>query len=422
MTRAELLAAIRSVATQRLQVAASARIDEQTRFEDDLRFDSLRMMNLFLYLETEQGVQLTDEAIGASALARVGDLIDLLAASDAVPVAADHVADPGSFADSGYVDIKVHCVVSCLSALIKAAGLDHRPYYFGLWDEGFAVDDQGALRYHHPDVSHAHLFDAAARLYGLRARQWYDFQRGKDENMRRLTRLVESPADGRTVMAMIDLFHLPERENRFNQDPFPHYVLLRRTDDPDIWFMEDPDFRWEGPMARDAILNAAAQASVAGGFLLDPGAIHEPADADTAEYFLARLRSDNPLTGAVILCIDRVAAAADPAPLETRLAEMPLLIIRKYAYEHAFAYFWRDLGRSHDSFLAHCDRIEALAAGLRQSHFEAVRFARTGDRAALPVLRSRLDALDALERRIKSDLRETFQDWRAKHGSALVPA
>jgi hypothetical protein len=48
-------------------------------------------------------------------------------------------------------------------------------------------------------------------------------------------------------MVMLDLFHLPERENKFNQNPFPHYLMLEKTDDPRVWQVNDPDFRWEGP-------------------------------------------------------------------------------------------------------------------------------------------------------------------------------
>ena len=33
------------------------------------------------------------------------------------------------------------------------------------------------------------------------------------------------------------MFHLPERENKYNQNPFPHYVIIELTEDPDLWHL-----------------------------------------------------------------------------------------------------------------------------------------------------------------------------------------
>ena len=50
---------------------------------------------------------------------------------------------------------------------------------------------------------------------------------------------------------MVDMSLLPERENKFHQKPFPHYLMISKTEKEEEWFMLDPDFRWEGNMERE---------------------------------------------------------------------------------------------------------------------------------------------------------------------------
>ena len=62
-------------------------------------------------------------------------------------------------------------------------------------------------------------------------------------------------------MVMLDMFHLPERENKFNQNPFPHFLMLEKHEAPSLFRVLDPDYRWEGEIARDTVLRETPQAS-----------------------------------------------------------------------------------------------------------------------------------------------------------------
>ncbi|WP_254695240.1 MULTISPECIES: DUF6005 family protein [unclassified Leisingera] len=62
-----------------------------------------------------------------------------------------------------------------------------------------------------------------------------------------------------------------ERENKYNQNPFPHYVIIELTNDPDLWHLYGPNYRWRGDLPRETILNAMAQPTVAGGYTLHRG-------------------------------------------------------------------------------------------------------------------------------------------------------
>ena len=288
------------------------------------------------------------------------------------------------------MDIKVHCVVSCLCDALKRAGIDHRPFYFGVWDADFAVGADWTLRYHAPGVTHDFFCRWYHRLYGAEPREWYDRGKGKPENLAVLLDLVERRSDTLNVMAMVDLFHLPERENKFNQNPFPHYLMLETSADPTMFFVSDPDFRWEGEIERDKVVNAFCQPTVGGGYVFDRRDLRPARPADLKAYFEACFRPDaNPLTDAVGRIVTSHLAGADGrtiADLPAALRELPVISIRKYAYEHGFAFFWRALGLPDDGFLARCDEIEELVQGFKTLHFAVLRLGQTGDTAVAAIL------------------------------------
>lgn len=140
MTGEEITAAIHQVLTERMNNRHLDGFGPQSRLNADLYLDSVLMLDLLLHLELDHGITAPEEAIATAAIQTVSDLVELLAgASPATSGASDTaVADGPDVHADVYPDIKVHCVVSCLCDAVKAAGLDHRPMYFGIWDADFA--------------------------------------------------------------------------------------------------------------------------------------------------------------------------------------------------------------------------------------------------------------------------------------------
>ncbi|WP_323784170.1 DUF6005 family protein, partial [Leisingera sp.] len=245
----------------------------------------------------------------------------------------------------------------------------------------------------------------------------YDHSRTKAENLTRFERLLSAKSDDEQLVVFLDMYHLPERENKYNQNPFPHFVIIEPTDDPDIWHLYDPDYRWRGGLPRETILNAMAQPTVAGGYIINSGHARAPHPQDLAAYFNETFRpDDNVLTSALRRIFEYHCLPARPlalADLQNAVRELPVLSLRKYAYEHAFAFFWQELDTAFAAFDAECDRIEALCEGFRSLHFLAARIAHTGDRAMIPDLFAALEALDELEFTIKSALQTQFHAWCA---------
>ena len=77
MTREEVLARIREHLAAELEVEA-ARIDEGTRFKEDLEADSLDLVELVVELEDSYGIRIPDEE--AARILTVGEAADFVAA------------------------------------------------------------------------------------------------------------------------------------------------------------------------------------------------------------------------------------------------------------------------------------------------------------------------------------------------------
>lgn len=439
MTRDDILHAIETILRDKLNHRHMAAFAPQARLNEDLYLDSVLMLELMLGLELEHGLKLPEDVFGRQDLETVDDLVDFYlevqatAPGAARPSAAltfqraeQEAADKTGVHGEDYIDIKVHCFVSNVCYPVKKLGLDHRPFFFGVWDAGFDIDERWRLAYHTPRISHDFFRDWFQRLYGPAVRQWYRADCSKEQNLATMLELLETKKPSEYVMVMLDLFHLPERENKFNQNPFPHYLMLENSPDPAIWTVLDPDFRWEGTIEKEKVINAILQPTVAGGFIFDAGEISRPAAADLRDYFLTCFREEeNPLTDATREIVKAHLDGRDGVTigdLATALRELPVISIRKYAIEHGFAFFWRSLKLSNAEFDGICDNIEALIQEFKALHYAVLKLSETGAEDHARAVFAKLDALDAMEHDLKRRLAQVYRIWCDANGLAHVPA
>lgn len=429
MTSEETLEAIHTVLGQQMMHPHLDGFGPDARLNEDLYLDSVLILQIFLNLELEYGLSVPEEAIARQDVQTVADLVALYQPK---PVATVIPSFPltGGTTDEGvhgeaYYDIKVHCFVSCVCDGLKRQGLDHRPFYFGVWDAKFAVSDRFQLLYHAPEITQEFFRSWFQRLYGVTVREWYDPQISKSDNLAVMIDLIHRRPDTGSVMVMLDMFHLPERENKFNQNPFPHYLMLQETVDPDTWFVHDPDYRWEGELARDKVIHAVMQPTVGGGYVFDNAEARAPAAEDLKAFFEACFVADsNPLVD----CVREVVAAhlegrggIELCDLAAAVRELPVITIRKYAYEHGFAFFWRALKLPAREFEGWCDEIEALVQALKTLHYDCMKLSQTGERALAAAVFERLAEADRIEAKLKGKLAEIFDLWCVQNITADIP-
>ena len=422
MSEPDILKAIETVLGEQMMHAHMDGFGPQARLNEDLYLDSVLILQIFLNLELEYGLSVPEEAIAKQDIETVADLVALYQPKvpgtvvPAFPLTGGE-SDEGVHGEA-YYDIKVHCFVSCVSDGLKRQGLDHRPMYFSVWDAEFAVSDRFRLLYHTADINHEFFRKWFERLYGVEVREWYDPDRTKLENLSVLIDLLKTRSETGSVMVMLDMFHLPERENKFNQNPFPHYLMLQETADPDIWFVHDPDYRWEGEIARDKVIHAIMQPTVGGGYIFDHAEARMPEADDLKTYFEACfIRDRNPLVDAVRQIVTAHLEGAHGVALSDLTAavnELPVITIRKYAYEHGFAFFWRALKLPAGEFETWCEEIEALVQSLKTLHYACMKLGQTGDRALAAPVFDRLDEADRIETRLKAKLANVFSLWWAQ--------
>lgn len=312
------------------------------------------------------------------------------------------------------MEIKVHCVVSCFCEIIRRRSkVDYRPFYFGLWDGDFDITEEGVISYHSDNINHDSYLYWYEQLYGLKVYKWYDDSKSKQENLETFLHLVETKPENRYVMVMVDMSLLPERENKFHQKPFPHYLMISETENENEWFMFDPDFRWEGNMEKEKVIDSIVNNPFGGGFFIDVPAVQEPKQEVLETYFLETFKKDyNELTvrlKELIVCMVEKDALSNLIPA---VKQIPVLAIRKYSYEHAFAYFQEAIGYSEDEFEYWCDRVEEIVQGFTNVQYKAIKMAMTKNTALLPSIIEKLDEMDKVELEMKEELERQFIQWK----------
>jgi acyl carrier protein len=411
-TKQQVGECIYRVLVEKMGHPCSTAFHTDARLREDLALDSAATLQLLVLLELELGLGLPEETVMNHDLDTVRNVAKLLYDAQERP--------PSSKILEYEEDIKLHCFVSCLSEVIKRReGLEHRVLYFGVWDSEIVVSDSCAISYHSETISHSHFLDWYERLYGTKVESWYDAGSSKDENCRRLASLVETRSDDEHIMVMLDMHQLPERVNEFNKDPFPHYLMLGPTQDPEEWMIYDPDYRWEGVAKRDRILQAMKHPSVRGGFIFSDKAARAPTPRQIKAYFEAcMLPAQFPMAEAVREVLtahlegrDRNGEELTLSRLASALQEVPILSIRKYAYEHGLAFFWRELGLAEQEFDHWCEVIATLVKTYKLLQFQAVKLSTTGDRKLAERMFAILTEQETRERQIKQRMIEAYRLW-----------
>lgn len=425
LTRQQIAERIYHVLGEDMANPHLANFQTTANFREELGLDSSDILQMMVLLEVKHGLELSEDAVMAEDFATVRSVTKVLHDAQWAGRAHDYL----DYED----DIKLHCVVSCFGEAIKRQGLDHRVLYFGVWDSDVIVDDRYVISYHSATINHDFFFEWFQRLYGVEAQAWYRHDLSKDDNAAKLEALVSKRVDGEHIMVMLDMYQLPERVNEFHKDPFPHYVMLGPTADPNTWFVYDPDYRYEGVALKQRLLNAMKQPSVAGGYSFCETGMRAPHPSDIAAYFETCFYADNnPMTAAIRATVEAHLAGVDRngAPLALdrlgeALTEVPILAIRKYAYEHGLAFFFRELRLPEAEFDSCCVAIDELAKTFKLVQFQALKLAVTGNPAVADKLFALLDEQDQRERTIKARMSEVYQLWRRKllpRNSNTVPA
>ena len=431
--KADVIDAIHQVLTERMKIPHISAFSENARLNQDLYLDSVLVLELILNLETELGVSIPDQAITKEDFETVSGLADFLMNKESGDSSDELTSseEQEEFEDTPvFEDIKVHCFVSCICDIIKPdQRVDHRPFYFGVWDAEVVINDQHQLDYHSQNINHDNFRHWFKRLYSVDITPWYNHQHSKQENLEKLILLLENKPSHQRVMVMIDMYRLPERENKFNANPFPHYVMLETTDDPDVWMMLDPDFRWEGELPKDRILHAIESPAVAGGYVFDSNEIQPNNNTALRDYFIDSFyEHQNPMTDAVQHVVNHHQETEQFEQLPEALKQLPVLAIRKYAFEHGLAFFYLALGydleAGLDEFEDLCVVIEELVESYKLIQYRAMKLAQIAqqpelddkqrnvkNQAILLEIKQLLEDQNNREFQVKKRLKTLFDQW-----------
>lgn len=311
--------------------------------------------------------------------------------------------------------IKVHCVMSCMCEVVKRhSDVDYRPFYFNVWEEQFGVSEAG-LSYYSSSFTPARLMHWFQRMFGVLTVQWHDPQQDAAANAAKLVELVEQAGPERHVVVQIDMSLMPERENKFNLNPFPHYVMVSATEREEEWFMLDADMKWEGLVSRDQVLQAFIQNVYPDGFYMDASAIRKPSPDDVIAYFYDGFHLEkNELVSGLRTLVGQCAEDPDKlSALGDALKHLYVIVIRKYGYDYALMFFHDELGLPRENYEHWAQQIRDLVQAFNTLQFLAVKMSLTGGTKQLASIMDTLTKAEAIERGIKSELERELHLWTA---------
>ncbi|MEZ0386582.1 MAG: DUF6005 family protein, partial [Verrucomicrobium sp.] len=178
-------------------------------------------------------------------------------------------------------------------------------------------------------------------------------------------------------------------------------------------------YRWEGVTTKERLLHAARHPAVGGGYVFSDSYAHEPHPTQIRAYYEhCMLLGRHLMTEAVRQVIEAHLGGCDKngdelplASLRHALDDVPILSIRKYSYEHGFAFFWRELDLEEAEFDHWCEVIDELAKTYTLIQFHAIKLATTGDRRLGDKIFDLLDKQVERENRIKARMQEVFDMW-----------
>jgi hypothetical protein len=220
----------------------------------------------------------------------------------------------------------------------------------------------------------------------------------------------------RSIVVQIDMSYMPERENKFHQKPFPHFLIISKTEREEEWLMIDPDFRWEGVVQREQVIEAFLQNPFGGGFYIDALSVHPPAPEPLQRFYAASFdKNYNDLTWKLKELIRKMALEQDGytrTMLVQAVKQLPVIAIRKYSYEHALMYLNDQVGAPYMEFEHWCDKIEQLVQGFSNVQYRAMKLAMTGRTSMLPGILQSLDEMDIVELDIKQEVQRKYLQWK----------
>lgn len=176
--------------------------------------------------------------------------------------------------------------------------------------------------------------------------------------------------------------------------------------------MIDADFRWEGTLPTERIRQSIIDNPFAGAFSFASDALQQPSGAAVQRYFTASMRDDNPYMTEIKVLVERLHREGQWGTMVKAVRQLPVLAIRKYAYEHGFAYFKENGATMTDeTFEQLCVDIDTLVKGFTTVQFRVMKGATLKQSSFIDDALRKLAELDELEGDIKRQLRTAYEQW-----------
>ena len=383
-----------------------AEFNSDAHLIDDLAIESSQLLELLMHMELDYELEIPEESLMNSDFETVRNIVELMFNSQNL------TKIHGEWEVSEKPNI--NSLASCLSEIVKRRNdLDHRILCFGICNTNVSVNDKSVLLADDDMTNHNFLTNWYDKLYGIQVSKWYDKNASVQSNTDKLITLVESKEPLQHIIVMLDMLKLPKREDQVNKALGPHYVMLGPTSDPELWFMYDPDFQWEGVIEKNQILNAINLTTAANSYLLSETNARPSTKQHIDEYFSEYFSAENNSLNNIVreLIVAHTGNLLDRGHLNTAFKELPYISSKLYAYKYGFSFFWSELLLPKEKFNYYCEEIKKLTKTYELIYRAVIEYAHSSQPEMLERIISLMDQQDATKISIKQALKDAYTQW-----------
>jgi hypothetical protein len=302
---------------------------------------------------------------------------------------------------------QIHCFLDCIVDSIYS-NYDHRPLLLGVWESSFIVENN-KITYFSEKLTHDRYLKRFNQMYGDKLIEWYEYYSSKENNFKKLVNLANEEKENQVIIVQLDLYYLPYEPRSFMKKHLPHFILINKQDNK--WIINDPYLGFKGQVEEEHIKNSFCNNHLGAGFYLHNYPLKNPDSSIISKVFEEDFKIENNLliqkSREILSFYSNNLELAKG--LQESFSEIGILGKRKISYIAAFELF-----ENKSKLIA--NNVRQLINGWQHFGFLCIKASMSSNKQEnLSKLFNKLSELEMIEKEVKENLWNSYQEWNKRY-------